>query len=301
MKKLVLFVSLLTLLVLPLALFAEDTSTANKPSTMDELVAPVDSSKCMECHDEIHEDWSKSWHAKAVIDPRTIRTFRTFILRGVDSLPEVKRTILKDMCLMCHAPAATAASDELAAQIADWVVTAVDDEDAAKREAATKELAKLNINCITCHGMKNPVAGKIIPNTIFGPGDAEETPHKEEFGYDTVKSENMKDSTFCEPCHHGCPPGIPSSVCPTQWTSYMEHYVAHGGTKSCQDCHMRDEDWGSHRFPGIYETEFAKKGIELTLHATPTKYIYHLENKAVPAITMNVQAKNVSGHGIPHG
>lgn len=298
MRKFLLFMLLATLLLLPLA------ALAKKANTIDELMAPFDSSLCAECHEDIHENWSKSWHAKTITDPRTIRTFRTFILSGVDKLPDVKRTILRDMCLMCHVPAAMNASDELAAKIADMVVTAVDGNDAGKREAATKELSKLNINCLTCHGMETPGglgASGLRPDTIYGPGKAEEPPHKDEFGFETVKSDNMLKSEYCAPCHHGCPPGMSSKECPTQWTAYQEHYLAHGGTKTCQECHMQGEDGASHRFPGIYEKEFAGTAIDLELSATPTVYYYHLENRKVPAITMNVQVNNVGAHDIPHG
>ena len=64
---------------------------------------------------------------------------------------------------------------------------------------------------------------------------------------------------------------------------------------------MQGDGGASHRFPGIYEKDFAKTGIEITIDAVPTKYIYHLENRSVPAVVMNVQLKNKSAHDIPHG
>lgn len=290
-----------SLILAPYSAFAE------KANTIDEVMAPYDSEQCIECHEEIHENWSKSWHAQPITDPRTLRTFRTYILSGVDKLPEVKRTILRDMCLMCHVPAMLGASDELAEKVAEMIVTAADDKDASKREAAKKELSKLTINCVTCHGVKTPgglVNGGLPlppdPNTIYGPGDADDVPHGD-FDFKTVKSENMKTSEFCAPCHHGCPPGMTSKECPTQWTVYQEEYLAHGGKKTCQECHMQDDDGESHRFPGIYEKDFAKTGVELSLTATPTKHFNHLENWSVPAVVMNVQLKNVSAHDIPHG
>jgi hypothetical protein len=285
-------------ILLPLSALAE------KANTIDELIAPFDSSQCAECHEDYHDNWAKSWHSKTITDPRTLRSFRTFILSGADKLPDVKRTILRDMCLMCHVPAAMNASDELAERIAGLVVTAADDKDAAKREAATKELSKLNINCLTCHGMKTPGglgASGLQPNTIFGPHEAEDVPHKDAFGFDTVQSPYMQKAEFCAPCHHGCPPGLTSKECPTQWTVYEEHYLAHGGDKTCQNCHMAGDGGESHRFPGIYEKDFASTVIDMNLHATPTVYYYHLENRKVPAITMNVQLKNTGPHDMPHG
>jgi hypothetical protein len=92
-----------------------------------------------------------------------------------------------------------------------------------------------------------------------------------------------------------------SKECPTQWTVYQEHYLAHGETKTCQDCHMQGEDGANHRFPGIYEKDFAGTAVDITLHATPTVSYNHLENTKVPAITMNVQVKNTGAHDMPHG
>ncbi len=298
MRLFVVLFLFISLIFIPQAAFTE------RVNTIDEVMAPYDSENCAECHEEIHENWAKSWHAKPITDPRSLRTFRTFILSGVDKLPEVKRTMLRDMCLMCHVPAVfTGASDELAEKIAGLVVTAADDKDAAKKDSAAKELSKLNMNCLTCHGTKAPGGlpfGELEPNTIYGPGDAEDTPHGD-FGYKTVKSESMKTSEFCMPCHHGCPPGMSSKECPTQWSVYQEHYLAHGGDKTCQQCHMQGEDGESHRFPGIYEKDFVKTGIEITIDAVPTKYVYHLENRSVPGIFLNVHLRNTSAHDIPHG
>jgi hypothetical protein len=275
------------------------TALADKVNTIDELVARYDSSQCAECHEDIHEDWAKSWHGQSMIDSRVLRTFRTFLLSGIDRLPDAKRRDFKDVCLPCHAPQTRDASDELVEKIADMFITAVEDKDEAKREAAKKELSKLNINCIACHNLYALPDGNPKPNTIYGPGDAEEPPHKEEFGFDTVKSEYLKTSKFCAKCH-GCV--LPSSECPTIYSSYEEHYLAHGGKETCQGCHMKAEGDGStHRFPGIYEVDFAKTGIELALSASPTTYVYHLENRRVPGLVMNVKAKNTSGHGMPHG
>lgn len=299
MRFLFVFILIVSAALLPQLAFAE------KANTIDELIAPIDSQQCEGCHSDFHENWSKSWHSKSITDPRTIRSFRTFILSGVDKLPGVKRTMLRDMCLMCHAPIAFSnASDELAEQIAGLVVTAVDDKDASKREAALKELSKVDINCLTCHGNKTPGglgAGQLEANTIYGPGKAANPPHKDAIGFNTIASPYMTKAEFCAPCHHGCPPGVSSKECPTQWTAYEEEYLAHGGKKTCQECHMAGEGGESHRFPGIYEKDFAKTAIDLKLSATPTRMFDHLNNTSSPAFVMNVQVKNEGPHGIPHG
>ena len=95
MRFLFVFILIVSAALLPQLAFAE------KANTIDELIAPIDSQQCEGCHSDFHENWSKSWHSKSITDPRTIRSFRTFILSGVDKLPGVKRTMLRDMCLMC--------------------------------------------------------------------------------------------------------------------------------------------------------------------------------------------------------
>ena len=299
MKLLLVFILIVSAALIPQMAFSE------KAKTIDELVSAVDSTQCEGCHADFHENWSKSWHAKSITDPRTIRSFRTFLLSGVDKLPGVKRTMLRDMCLMCHAPiAASNASDELAEQIAGLIVTAVDDKDASKKEAAIKELSKVNINCLTCHGNKTPGglgAGQMEANTIYGPGKATNPPHKDAIGFNTINSPYMTKAEFCAPCHHGCPPGMSSKECPTQWTVYQEHYLAHGGKQTCQECHMKGEGGASHRFPGIYEKDFAQTAIDLQLSATPTRNFDHLNNTSSPAVVMNVQLRNNAAHDLPHG
>jgi hypothetical protein len=291
------FILLAATLLLPLTVSAEPANT------IDELVAPYDSSQCAECHEEAHENWAKSWHAKSVSDPRVLRTWRTFIKQGLDRSEKAKRSDLKHICFSCHAPVTKKVelTDKLTEQIADLIITAVEDKDDAKRDAATKELSKLNIGCLGCHNIDGSPDGNPQPNTIYGPGDAEDPPHKEEFGYETVKSPFMKTSKFCASCHHGCPPDMPSSICPTLYTSYEEGYLGHGGDKTCQQCHMQGEDGENHRFPGIYEKDFAATGVDLKVSASPTEFVDQLKNVLHPAVVMNIQLKNTSGHGIPHG
>ncbi|MBI5049942.1 MAG: hypothetical protein HZC11_03480 [Nitrospirae bacterium] len=274
-------------------------------TTIDELVEMYKIDKCVECHkdlNDIHSEWKDSWHGKSIIDPRVLKTWRTFILSGLDK-SKGKRRDLKDICLPCHAPQTKDASDELVVKIADLVVTAVDDKDAAKRDTAKNELSKLNINCIICHNLKSVPDGKPEAGAVYGPKGPEKidpTPHEEE-KIKSIKSDYLKTSEFCAQCHHGCPPDMPSSICPTLFTSYKEKFLAHGGKETCQECHMKGEDYKSHKFPGIYEVDHVKEGIDLKLNVKTTEYVYHLENKVVPAVVVKVDVTNTAGHGIPHG
>ncbi len=271
-------------------------------NTIDELAAMYNTSKCADCHEDIHKEWKDSWHSQSLTDPRVIRTWRTFIKSGLDKSAAAKRRDLKDICLPCHVPQSKDASDELVVKISDLIIVAADEKDEAKKQAANNELAKLNINCLVCHNLKGSPDGQSKEKTIYVPGNVKDaSAHKDVMGYDTVKSDRLKDPKFCADCHHGCPPGMPSSECPTLYTSYLEKYRAHGGNKTCQECHMRNEGKVSHRFPGIFETDFAKNGVDISLNVRPTEYVYHLENRTVPAVIVKVDVKNTSGHGMPHG
>ena len=306
MRLFITLVFFISVTIIPLSVYA------GSAKTIDELTANYSVDQCEDCHEEIHDEWKESWHGKSVIDSRVLRTWRTFILRGLDK-SKGSRKDLKEMCLPCHAPVIKDASDELVVHIADLIVTAVDDGDKVKREDAIDELSKLNINCLDCHNMKAVPGGKAQPKTIYSTRDDIDTKlHKEEMGFETVKSDYLKKAEFCAECHHGCPPDMPSSICPTLWTNYKEKYVAHGGDQTCQDCHMKiahsnmteegyRAEYKNHRFPGIYEVDTAKEGIELTLDAAPVNYIDHLENTMVPAVVMNIQVKNTAGHSIPYG
>ncbi|GBE06108.1 hypothetical protein BMS3Abin10_01752 [bacterium BMS3Abin10] len=296
MRLFIALVFLASMLIVP------QLAAADQVTTIDELAAMYNVESCADCHEDIHNEWKESWHSKSITDPRVLRTWRTFILRGLDKSDKAKRSDLR-MCLNCHIPQIKDASDDLVVQIAGLVVTSVDDKNKAKREAAEKELSKLNINCLVCHKLKGAPDGNPKPGELYGPNglDDEDSPHMEELGIKTVKSDIIKTADFCARCHNGCQ-GLPSSICSSVVTSYNEQYVAHGGEKTCQDCHMpQGEDTKSHKFPGIFDVDFAKTGVDLKIIANPTRYIYHLENRVVPAVAIKVDLTNIAGHEWPHG
>jgi cytochrome c553 len=160
--------------LLPLVLFTsavvvQEPAQTGSLATIDDLASKYTIYKCVECHEDVYEEWSQAWHAKSIIDSRVLRTWRTFIVRGLDTLPEGKRSKLKDACLRCHAPQIEDASDELTTNIADLVVIAVEDKNVKKRESAIQELSKISINCLVCHNLKGSPDGKPKEKTIYGP------------------------------------------------------------------------------------------------------------------------------------
>lgn len=295
MRQFLVFMLFISLLFIPHSSFSEQANT------IDELAEMYNVEECADCHEEIHDEWKSSWHGKSIVDPRVLRTWRTFIKRGLDK--EMGRKDLKDWCLPCHLPQIKDASYDVGKQISDLIVIAVDEKDKAKRDAAKKELSKLNINCLVCHGYKELPRGNFEPGVLYGPRgeqDPEEATHEE---FKTIKSDLIKTSEFCAQCHHGCPKGMPSSVCSSLYTGYIEGYIVRGGTETCQDCHMKEteEEYKSHKFPGIYDEDFVKEGVALTLDVRTTNYFYHLEDRVVPAIVLKIDLTNKAGHDIPHG
>lgn len=307
----------LALILLISVIFIPQYVLAQTAKTIDELVKMYDETPCLECHKDINDipnEWKNSKHANSIVDPNVLKTWRTFITQGLDYEKQPREWLMG--CLQCHAPQIKDASPELVKQIADMVVTAVDDADKAKRDEAIKELSKLNINCLSCHNYVR-VAYPFTPDvdlkskttkTVYVAKDNENA--KENMGgegFEIIKSEAIKKSEMCAACHHGCPPEETSKTCPTQYTSYIEDYRGKkDGKEACQGCHMKEVEkegvkWRSHAFLGSRDSNLFAKYIDININPMPTTYIDHLKGERAPALVVNVEVVNNGGHGIPHG
>ena len=122
MRVFLVFILLASVVFIPLTVFSE---TAN---TIEELAEMYNPEPCADCHEVIHDEWKNSWHGKSIVDPRVLRTWRTFIVRGLDKEEKLSRKDLKDYCLPCHLPQIKDATYEVGKKIADLVVTAVDEK-----------------------------------------------------------------------------------------------------------------------------------------------------------------------------
>jgi hypothetical protein len=111
-----------------------------------------DDSKCAECHEQIYKEWQSSWHAKAVVS--SLKGMHNFVAIGLAkewNTELTKDEILK--CLDCHAPAVEYASEELAREIGNLIVTAHKEKDGDVGKKAKAELAKLNVGCLSCDNL----------------------------------------------------------------------------------------------------------------------------------------------------
>lgn len=295
---LVLF-AIFALLIVPLGLQAMQ----KEAGSIDELTEMFDESSCIDCHDEIHGEWAESWHAKAVT--AILGSMRNFIEVGLKKeweTPLTKAQVLK--CLDCHAPVINYASEELAVEIGEMIVTAADKKGTPAGDAAKKELAKLNVGCLSCHNIKALASapgfnGPPEKGMIYGP-------HGEDAGdaHETLQATDITQSAFCMQCHGVYTAADGETIqCNTLSGSYRHGYVAKGGGKSCQDCHMSK----GHVFPGGHDLDTVKEGLAFNVEINPYKHLpgqvkgVKDPKKWVPSAVVNVFITNNAGHRVPDG
>lgn len=298
-SRAVLFNVLLAIMVLMPAL----PSSAEEATTIDELVAMFDDSKCAECHQEIYQEWKGSWHAKAINS--SLKGMRNFIAIGLAkewNKPLSKTEVLK--CLDCHAPAVNYASEQLAVEIGNLIVTAFDKKGGAEGKKAADQLAKLNVGCLACHNIKATaiapgLRGSPEKGVIYGPNGED----GDDF-HESVASVELKNSGFCMQCHgiFQSPDGE-TIQCNTLSGSYRDNYLAAGGSKTCQECHMQK----GHLFPGGHDLETVKQGLEFDLQVAQYKHLpgqikeVKDPGKWVPSAVITAFVTNKTGHRVPDG
>ena len=276
---------------------------AEGAKTIDELVEQFDDKKCAECHEDIYSEWEQSWHAKAINSSlKGMRNFFEVGLKKEWNKPLTKAEVLK--CLDCHAPVVNYASEELAVEIGNLIVTAFEKKGSAEGKAASESLAKLNVGCYSCHNIKaHGVApglrGQPEPGVMYGPnGNDGDDFHK------SIETVDLQTSAFCMQCHgvYHAPDGE-TIQCNTLSGSYRHGYLAAGGTKTCQDCHLNK----GHLFPGGHDLETVQEGLGFDLQIA--KY-QHLPGQIegvkdptawVPSAVITAFVENKAGHRVPDG
>ncbi len=276
---------------------------AKEAQTIDELVAMFDDSKCAECHEEIYKEWQESWHAKAVIS--SLKGMHNFIAIGLAKewkTPLTKAQVLK--CLDCHSPAVQYASEELAVEIGNLIVTAHKEKENAAGKKAKAELAKLNVGCLACHNIKATAVarglhGEPKKGAIYGPNGSDSGG-----AHESIETVDITRSVFCMQCH-----GIYKAAdgemiqCNTLSGSYQNAYLSLGGSQTCQDCHMKK----GHLFPGGHDLETVAEGLGFNVEVTPYQHlpgkIEGVKNKKswVPSALVTAFIENKTGHRVPDG
>lgn len=281
-------------------LMAPSVALTEEYNTIDALVNAYNDNKCRECHSEIYDEWKATPHSDPI--NLSLGGMRNYLVLGVKRWWD--REITKDdlmMCLECHAPVMKYASKELALQVADMIITAKETKDTGKKNALKKELSKLNVGCVSCHNLKATTIaigrlGKPKKGAVYGVHGEPTDDHE------TIKSPELKTALFCMQCHgsYTAPDGETIN-CNTINGSYQAGYVSMGGSKTCQDCHMKEKNRG-HKILGGRDLDLVREGIGFTVDVSP--YL-HLPGKGeklwTPSALVLVTLENRAGHRIPDG
>lgn len=306
--KILKFALLILFVVLPLTLYGKTQEKPKKAKTIAELVKMYDSSSCKDCHADIYEEWQKSLHARSIFGPehvgRTAATFRTTVELGLKDWPESGVKKVQDVkvkhlvtCTKCHLPQLEDAEDSVAQEILKHIYAFVENGD----EKSAEILQQLNINCLVCHN-RNAITHKWSEGypkkgVVYGTKDGE---HPDPTYKAMKKSSIMQESILCGQCH-GLGPNFEldnPTQCATLYGSYLWYYVAEGGRKTCQECHIRESKLGhnmqSYRAPELYE-----KAVDMKVEAYA--YLWRDVVTPTPAAHVKVELTNKAGHVIPDG
>ena len=302
-----------TVLAAPIGIGRDKTLAAQpKANSIAELAARYDSSSCIGCHQQAHDEWAKSLHARSIFGTgRTAATFKTAIVNGHMDWPASGVKSFKDVkvehlmgCAKCHLPQLADATDKVAQEIVttinDWQ-DAMKNEDEAKAVKAEKTLSSLNINCLICHN-RNAITHKWSEgypqkDAVYGSKSGE---HMDGKFTKMAKGQIMSESILCGQCH-GLGPNFDQenpTQCASAYGSYLFAYIPEGGNKSCQQCHMHESKLG-HNMQSYRSKEMAQKAVEMHVE---TNSVYWRDNTTIkPKAAVRIELTNKAGHGIPDG
>lgn len=280
--------------LLIVGLFLNSSIVAGDPiekvSTLNELIAMFDSSSCKECHEKIYEQWEKSHHARPLIGMDDHMLLTPYLKRVARPDKPADQAIKRDFpCFKCHLPQIKYGTDAVAAEIAKAMLNG----DKAK-------IRNLNISCLVCHHEKALVHGRPEKGVVYGNKDISD--HK---GHPVKKSSLLKNSLMCGQCHGLGPvldsPDMPVQ-CATLYGSYLHAYIPAGGTKTCQECHMKS---GDHYMPPDFnnrEELSARLRESLPIEVQTLAYTFHpTEGEFFPIVVVRIKIASKAGHRIPDG
>ena len=306
-KRSLLLLSLFLLLPFVLPGTGYSQGGVKKAKSVDELIKMFDSSSCKQCHQKEYEEWSKSFHAFSLVGSmRTLGSWASTIKLIIDgkTYPHAKATKVEDLkvehlmfCAKCHLPQLKYAEDSVAVELAKLVISAAEGD-----EKALEKVKQININCLICHQEMAIVHkwkdGFVDRSAVYGKKEGSHFDPK----YGKLKKSPVIDrAVFCGQCH-GTGPNFEfpePSQCATAYGSYLHAYIPSGGTKTCQDCHMKEDNLG-HFMVAYRDKRMVKKALDYSVEILPYSFlhkpgVYH--NKARVVVKMT----NKAGHRIPDG
>ena len=279
-----------------------------KATTIAELAAMYDSSSCKECHADIHGQWQKSLHARSIFGPeavgRTAATIKTSVENGLKEWPESGVKAPEDVgvkhlmiCAKCHLPQLQEAEDSVAREIVKNAYAFADNGD----EQAKLALESLNIGCTICHG-RNAIVHKWTDgypkkDVVYGSKDGTH----DDPDHPTMKqSKIIKESILCGQCH-GLGPNLEMdnpTQCATLYGTHLYAYVPEGGSKTCQECHMRVSGLG-HNIQSYRDPAMVKLALDVDVDVQALQW--RDITTITPQANVTVALKNKAGHAIPDG
>jgi len=288
---------------------AAPAAVAAKAKTIAELAARYDSAPCMECHQDIHDAWKLSLHARSIFGPeqvgRTAATIKTTIENGLKEWPYSGVTKPEDVgvkhlmiCAKCHLPQLQEAEDSVAREIVKNIYAFSENQDDM---AAKNALQSLNIGCMVCHN-RNAITHKWVEgapqgNAVYGTRDDAHMDEKHPF---MKKSSIMKESILCGQCH-GQGPNFElehPTQCATLYGSHLFAYIPEGGQATCQECHMDKSKLG-HNIQSYRSPEMAKMALDVNVEAKA--FQWRDVTLTTPMALVTVDLTNRAGHAIPDG
>ena len=184
-----------------------------KAKSIAELAKMYDSSSCVECHQEQHDQSQKSIHSRSIYGTgRTALTFITAIENGLMEQPYSGVKSPKDVkvehlmgCAKCHLPQLADAEDSVAQELVTTLYSWQDarkkkDKPTAQREEA--KLKSLSINCLVCHN-RNAIThkwqdGYAKAGVVYGSKEGE---HPSDKFPKMAVSPIMSEAIQCGQCH----------------------------------------------------------------------------------------------------
>lgn len=302
------------LLTLPLSPLFRGVSAgaaeAKKAGSIDELARMYDSSGCKQCHEGIYNEWEQSLHSRSIFGTgRTALTVATTVKVGLMGWkysgvkkPEDVQVKHLMICMKCHLPQLSEATDKVAKEIVlDSIRYGDKDVSAQDKETIEKKLSSVSINCLVCH-QRNAITHKWVDgfpqkNEVYGSKDGT---HADAAHPVLKKSPIMSESILCGQCH-GLGPNFElenPSQCGTLYGSYLWAYRAEGGQESCQECHMRKSKLG-HNMQSYNDLNMGKTAVDFRVEALG--YIWRDKAKMIPQTLVKIEMINRAGHAIPDG
>lgn len=285
---------------------------SGKAKTLADLAKMYDSSSCVECHEEQHNQSQDSIHSRSIYGTgRTAMTLITTIENGLMEEPYSGVKSPKDVkvehlmgCAKCHLPQLADAEDSVARELVDTLYGWRDALKKKDKETAKKlegKLKSVSINCLICHN-RNAIThkwqdGYPKAGVVYGSKAGE---HPSDKFPNMAVSPIMSEAIQCGQCH-GLGPNLeldePTQCC-TSYGSYLWAYKSEVGQENCQDCHMKNSKLG-HNIQGYRDPAMTDKAVEF--HAEAFGYYWRDGAVIRPKAVVKVEMVNKAGHSIPDG